>query len=113
MPLEGEDWNIDATGLARIAADLTLDAEDIKASKGTFNLAIDDLAIVSAKAMGIDLTPASFSEAILDVVNENTARKLKGRGGSRGGGSAAQTMVVEVPFTIDWHAPINHSSSPG
>ena len=59
VPLEGEDWNIDATGLARIAADLTLDAEDTKASEGTFNLAIDDLAIVSAKAMGIDLTPAS------------------------------------------------------
>ena len=94
VPLEGEDWNIDATGLARIAADLTLDAEDIKASEGTFNLAIDDLAIVSAKAMGIDLTPASFSEAVLDVVLE------KGKAEIESGRFISDLISVEMDGNI-------------
>lgn len=71
VPLEGEDWNIEATGSARVDADLTLDAEDVKASEGSFRLAIDAFAIASAKAMGLDLTPASFTEAVLEVVLEN------------------------------------------
>jgi len=66
IPLEGEDWNVDATGLARIMADLTIDAESVKESEGSFRLVIDDLAITSARAMGLDLTPATFTEAILE-----------------------------------------------
>jgi type II secretion system protein N len=67
IPLEGEDWNIEATGKARVDADLTLDAEDVKASEGTLKLVIDEFAIASAKAMGLDLTPATFTEAVLEI----------------------------------------------
>jgi type II secretion system protein N len=70
IPLEGEDWNIEATGKARLDADLTLDAEDVKASEGTLKLVIDEFAIESAKAMGLDLTPASFTEAVLEIALE-------------------------------------------
>lgn len=70
VPLEGEDWNIEATGKARLDADLTLDAEDVKASEGTLKLVIDSFAIESAKAMGLDLTPATFTEAVLEIVLE-------------------------------------------
>lgn len=71
VPLEGEDWNIEATGEARLDADLTLDAEDVKASAGRLKLVIDGFAIQSAKAMGLDLTPATFSEAVLEIALED------------------------------------------
>jgi type II secretion system protein N len=71
VPLEGEDWMVDATGRLKVDADLTLDAEDVEASAGTLKLSIDDFGIQSARAMGLDLTPASFSEAVVEIEVED------------------------------------------
>jgi type II secretion system protein N len=76
VPIEGEDWRIDATGLARLDIDLDLDAEDVKASTGTMGLHIDDLTFDQTEIFGMSLDPATFSEAALELEIEDGKAKI-------------------------------------
>ena len=75
-----EDWNIDATGLAHIAADLVGPRASSIGRRSS--LAIDDLAIVSAKAIGIDLHRILLQE-VLGVVLEKGKAEIESGGSER------------------------------
>ncbi len=81
MPTSGEDWSIDAAGLAALDVDITTDTEDIKASSGRFKLAIDGLELRSATVMGMSFDQAIlFSQALLELkVDEGKATVESGR----------------------------------
>jgi len=65
IPFEGEDWAVDAAGLARIDGDVTLATDDVKNSTGHLELELTDLVLQSATVMGMTLEPTPFSEAVL------------------------------------------------
>lgn len=70
IPIEGEDWTIDATGKLRIDADLALATEKGKKapdSEGSVLIEIDDFVIENSTMMGMDLVSAEFQEAVLEL----------------------------------------------
>lgn len=80
VPLEGEEWAIDATGLLRLDGELVIDREDIKASTGGMELEVTDLVFQSASLMGMTLEPTTFSEAVLELqVDDGKANVERGR----------------------------------
>ena len=79
LPIGGKTWSVDAGGALQLTADLDLDSENPRESTGEIHLQVDQFAIRSAKAMGIELTPVVFSEAVLDVnVANGKAEIVKG-----------------------------------
>ena len=80
MPIEGKDWAVDASGLARLVVDLSTDSADMKSSKGTMSLTIDDLKLNGATAMGMTFDQQfDFSDAVLEFdVDDGKATVSKG-----------------------------------
>ena len=83
IPIEGDDWSIDARGLLRIDADLALATERGKGapdSEGSIRVEIDDFVIENSTMMGMDLVAAEFSEAVLELeMKGKKAEVRKGR----------------------------------
>jgi len=70
IPIEGEDWSVDAKGMLRIDADLAIASERGKKapdSEGSILVEIDDFVIENSTMMGMDLVAAEFSEAVLEL----------------------------------------------
>lgn len=67
VPLKGKTWEVNAIGALQLESSLDLNDENPRESTGELRLRIDQLAIESAKAMGIELTPVAFTEAAFDV----------------------------------------------
>ena len=67
MPLDGESFSLDASGIATLELDLALAQGEDGENSGTFALDIKDLVLGSASVAGIDLPTASFTEAILEL----------------------------------------------
>ena len=79
LPIAGKTWSVDAAGALQVTAALDLDAENPRESTGEVHVQIDNFAIRSAKAMGIELTPVVFTEAVFDVnVANGKAEIVKG-----------------------------------
>lgn len=80
VPLEGEDWSIDATGALSVVADLRLGVEEIKESEGELRIELTDLVFQQATVMGMTLEPTPFTESVLAFeVKEGTAEVTQGR----------------------------------
>lgn len=70
IPIEGEEWSVDASGLLKLDADLKLPLErgrDAPAPEGSILLEISDLVIKESRMMGMDLVAATFTEAVLEL----------------------------------------------
>jgi type II secretion system protein N len=70
IPIEGEDWSVDATGMLRIEADLAIATEKGKKapdSDGSILIEIDDFVVKNSTMMGMDLVAAEFQEAVLEL----------------------------------------------
>lgn len=98
MPIEGDEWSVDATGIARLVVDLSTDAEDIKASSGTLTLDIDDFVVRSATAMGMTFDQQfDFTEAGLAFeVDDGKATVTRGAFVSE-----ALTAAIEGDITLN------------
>ncbi|MCK6502861.1 type II secretion system protein GspN [Myxococcota bacterium] len=80
IPLEGEDWSIDATGALSVVGDLALGVEEIKESQGELKIELTDLVFQQATVMGMTLEPTPFTEAVLAFeVKEGKAEVTQGR----------------------------------
>ncbi len=80
LPLEGEEWSVDARGMLTVEADLSIGTEDVKESEGTLRLQIADLLFQEATIMGMTLEPTPFTEALLAFeVKEGRAEVTEGR----------------------------------
>ena len=80
MPISGDEWSVDATGLARLDVDLDVDTDKLDESKGKISLAIEDLALHSIEAMGFTYDqPIPFKKAELELeIEEGKATITKG-----------------------------------
>ncbi len=75
IPIEGEEWSVDAKGMLKIDADLAIATEKGKKapdSEGSVLIEIDNFVIENSRMMGMDLVAAEFSEAVLEL-------KMKGK----------------------------------
>ena len=97
LPLSGDDWSIDASGVAAVEADLALDASDPKKSEGTMSLSIADFAIEKASIKGFDLSPTAFSEAKLEIALQ------EGKATIETGSLVSEAVQVE----LSGHATVN------
>ena len=80
IPLEGEDWSIDATGALSVVGDLSLGVEEIKDSEGELRIELTDLVFQQATVMGMTLEPTAFTESVLAFqVKEGKAEVTQGR----------------------------------
>ena len=81
MPTSGEEWSIDAAGVAELDVDISTDTEDIKASTGRFKLEVAGLELRSATVMGMSFDQSiPFSQAVLDLkVDDGKATVETGR----------------------------------
>jgi type II secretion system protein N len=80
IPIMGEEWSVNASGLLTLDADLNI-ADKIKQSEGTISLMMSGLIIEGGEVMGFDFTePTPFSEAVLKLEAEDG--KLEIREGS-------------------------------
>lgn len=80
LPLEGEEWSVDALGMLSIEADLSIGTEDVKESEGSLRMQISDLIFQEATIMGMTLEPTPFTEALLAFeVKEGRAEVTEGR----------------------------------
>lgn len=82
IPIGGEDWTIDATGLMNL--DFDVDLSDKKGRNadhgGTITIGFDKLAFPRISASGMDLMPVTFSEAGLELqLKGDKAEITKGR----------------------------------
>lgn len=71
IPLSGDDWTADLTGTLKLDADLDINREQIKESKGHLSISAQDLALTSGEFSGFKLDPMKFTESVLsfDVTN--------------------------------------------
>ena len=67
MPLDGEEFTVEATGLASLDLELTLTEGEDPSREGTLALEIEDLVLQGVSVGGIDLPSATFTESILEV----------------------------------------------
>lgn len=67
LPIGGSSWSIDATGKMMLDVDLDLSNTNPRESTGEIHLSFEGLGIQSAQAMGMELTPVAFSEAVFDI----------------------------------------------
>lgn len=80
IPLEGDEWSIEATGLLGVEGDLSLGVEDVKTSTGLLRIEVTDLVFQQATIMGMTLEPTPFSEAVLAFdVKDGKAEVTQGR----------------------------------
>jgi len=80
VPIEGEEWSIDARGMLRIDADLeiaTQRGKDSPPNAGAILIEIDDFIIDSSSVMGMDLMAAEFSEAVLELEMDGKKAKVE------------------------------------
>jgi len=80
VPLEGDEWSIDARGMLRIDADLEIATErgkDSPPNAGEILIEIDDFVIDSSSVMGMDLMAAEFSEAVLELEMDGKKAKVQ------------------------------------
>lgn len=98
MPIEGDEWAVDATGIARLVVDLSTDSEDIKSSSGTLTLDIDDFVVRSATAMGMTFDQQfDFTEAGLAFdIEDGKATVTRGAFVSE-----ALTAAIEGDITLN------------
>lgn len=94
LPLQGDEWSIDATGTASLKADLRLGTEDVKESEGTLELSIDQLVFQQATIMGMSLEPTPFQAAVLSFEIED------GRAQVREGRFESEPVRIEVSGEI-------------
>jgi len=79
IPLEGEQWSLDAAGTLSIDGDLSFNSEDVKQSEGGIHLDVDGLMLRSATVMGMTLEPTPFTEATLGFnIDQGKAQVTKG-----------------------------------
>ena len=79
MPLSGEDWSANLTGLLNIDSDLALNREEIKDSEGSFKISIDQLTMTSDEFSGFKLDQTAFTEAVLAFkVDDGVAKVTQG-----------------------------------
>lgn len=80
MPMSGEDWSMDATGVLTSTVDLRMAKDttrDGPGHDGTVRMEIENFAIQSASVMGIDLMPAVFSQAVLELEMDGTKAEVR------------------------------------
>lgn len=80
MPSSGDDWSVDAVGALSAEIDLRLAKDtgrDGPGHEGSVKLNIDGFAIQAASAMGIDLMPATFSQAVLELEMDGTKAEVR------------------------------------
>ena len=77
MPLSGDDWNANLTGMLKIDADLDINREQSKESKGHLSISAEDLALVSGEFSGFKLDPMKFTESVLSFEVDNGVAKVK------------------------------------
>ena len=102
IPIEGQDWTIDAKGILHIDADLAIASErgkDAPDSKGSVLVEIDDFVIANSTMMGMDLVAAEFTEAVLEL-------EMKGKKAEIERGRFESELV---DLTLDGH--VNMSAS--
>lgn len=76
MPLSGDDWTANLTGLLNVDSDVVINKEEIKQSSGSFKLSVDQLKLESGEYMGITLQPMVFKEAVLGFEVANGVAKV-------------------------------------
>ncbi len=80
MPIGGDDWNINAVGKLKLNTDLKLakkTGRDGPGHDGSLRMEIEGLIIESASVMGIDLMPATFSQAVLEIEMDGTKAEVR------------------------------------
>jgi len=80
VPFSGETWSIDANGLMDLTVDLDLPEAGSKgAGEGTIKLSVDALKFAKISVGGMDMMPATFTEALLEMeVSGSKAEITKG-----------------------------------
>ena len=80
VPLDGDEWSLEARGILHIDADLELATErgkDAPPNLGEVLIEIDDFIIDSSSIMGMDLMAAEFSEAVLELEMDGKKAEVK------------------------------------
>ena len=103
IPLEGDQWTIDADGTLSIDGDLTLDTDDVRNSEGAILMNIDQLVLKSATVMGMSLSPTPFSEATIGFeIQQGKAEVTKGH-------FASDPVEVTVEGDVTLNKVLAHS----
>ena len=76
LPLSGDDWNANLTGLLTLDSDVALNRDEIKKSEGSFKLSVDQLKLESGEYSGFKLEPMAFTEAVLAFEVEDGVAKV-------------------------------------
>lgn len=80
LPLEGDEWSVNALGTLSVEGDLRLGTEDVKESEGSLRIEVTDLVFQEATIMGMTLEPTPFTESKLAFeVKEGRAEVTEGR----------------------------------
>jgi type II secretion system protein N len=82
VPISGDDWEIDATGLLNIDVDVDLSEAKGRSAEhsGSVTLRFDKLALPRISVSGMDMMPVTFSEAGLTLeLKGNKAEITQGR----------------------------------
>jgi len=77
MPLSGDDWSADLTGMLQIDADLDVNREQIKESTGHLKISAQDLGLASGEFSGFKLDPMKFTESVLSFEVNNGVATVK------------------------------------